>query len=158
MEPVVETVVDVLILMAVSSYTLVALYHAKVMWNMRKQFLIALRSPLLGCLCGVCSTVRSCSMTYVAAMYDYYGAEDSQTLKFTGAFAVNELIGSPASLVAIGALIAWAVRLLVLYDPMKRKRWGRYVREKPIAYALCLVYGGMEAVIWVFAALFGSDR
>lgn len=39
---IVETV-DVLILIAVSIYTLVALYHVRAMWNMRKQFLIALR-------------------------------------------------------------------------------------------------------------------
>lgn len=38
-----EMVIDVLILMAVSSYTLVALCHAIPMWSMRKQFFIALR-------------------------------------------------------------------------------------------------------------------
>lgn len=97
-------------------------------------------------------------MTYVVITYDYDGAEDPQPLLFTGAAAVNELIGSPASLIAIGALLAWAVRLLVLYDPTKRKRWGRYVREKPIAYALCLAYGGMEAVIWVLAAVYSINR
>lgn len=97
-------------------------------------------------------------MTYVAVTYNYHSGGDGPALKFTGASAVNELIGSPASLVGIGALIAWAVRLLILYDPTKRKRWSRWARETFIARALCWFYGVMEAVIWVMAAVYGIDR
>lgn len=61
-------------------------------------------------------------------LYDYYSAEDLPVFNYTGASAINQLIGSPASVVGMGALIVWATRLMILYDPNKRKRWGRYVR------------------------------
>ena len=68
------------------------------------------------------------------------------------------LIVFPAYLVGSGALIAWVVRLLVLYDPRKRKTWGRYVKERDVASALCWAYVGMEAAVWVGAAVFGLER
>lgn len=76
----------------------------------------------------------------------------------TSAFDAQTLITAPALWVGNGALIAWVIRLLVLYDPSKRKRWGRYVNEKGIARALCWTYGGMEAVFWAAVAVYGMAR
>lgn len=98
-------------------------------------------------------------MTYVAVIYDFNSnAENGPALKLTGAPAVSELVGSPASLVSVGALVAWVIRLLVLYDPKKRKRWGRYVRETSVARTLLWAYWGMEAVIWMVASAYGINR
>lgn len=48
-----------------------------------------------------------------------------------------------SSQVSIGALIAWVVRLLVMYDPLKRRRWGRYTNEKRL----------FRGLIWTFVLL-----
>ncbi|CAN0191666.1 unnamed protein product [Ectocarpus sp. 4 AP-2014] len=154
-----ETAADVLILAAVTTYSCYSLCHTAAMWKMRKQFFIALRSPALGCVHGVCGSLRCCSLTYICILYDYYGnAQYGQVFKFTGAAAVAQLIGSPVSLIGVLALIAWVFRVIALYDPKQRKRWGRFIKDKRIARALCWTYGGLAVVIWASAYVYGIDR
>lgn len=103
------------------------------------------RSPLLACICGACRALRSCATTYVAVFYGVGTDKNS-------ARAVSALITVPALWVGNGALIAWVVRLLVLYDPRKRTTWGRFVRERSVARALCWTFAGMEAAFWITAS------
>ena len=88
-------------------------------------------------------------MSYV---YVYYGRG------LTGAIGVSTLVTVPALWVGNGALVAWMVRLLVLYDPGKRKSWGRYVNERRVARILCWVYTGAEAAFWIGVAVHGMER
>lgn len=76
----------------------------------------------------------------------------------SGVVAVSTLITIPTLWVGNSALIAWMVRLLVLYDPRKRKSWGRYVNERRVARALCWTYAGMEAAFWIGVAVYGMER
>jgi len=72
--------------------------------------------------------------------------------------AVINLIIIPALWVGNSALVFWVIRLFVMYDPKKRKAWGRYINEKRMARGLCWAYAGMEAALWVAAAVFGFYR
>lgn len=109
---------------------------------------------MLACICGACRTVRSCTTVFTLVLNNDF--EIGQENNF--AAAISALITNPILWVGNGALIAWAVRLLVLYDPRKRKTWGHYVREKRVARALCWTYTGMEAAYWLGAAVFGMER
>ncbi|CAN0333217.1 unnamed protein product, partial [Ectocarpus sp. 4 AP-2014] len=51
-----------------------------------------------------------------------------------------------------------AIRLVVLCDPMKRKKYGRCVKERKVVRALCWLYVGMEVVIWAATSSYGVDR
>lgn len=76
----------------------------------------------------------------------------------TGGIAISTLIFIPVLWVGNSALIAWVIRLLVLYDPRKRRAWGRYVKETRVARALCWTYAGIQAVFWVGATVYGLKR
>ena len=95
-------------------------------------------------------------LTYTLVLYDYSGSEG--LYKMTGVAAVLENFGSPATVTGIGALVGLALRLLVLYEPSKRKKWKPFVKEKTIARALCLFFVAMEVVIWAFVSVYGLDR
>lgn len=56
------------------------------------------------------------------------------------------------------ATIAWVVRLLVLYDPIKRKKWGRYTNERRMFRGLICAYVLIEIPAWASAYVFGLQR
>lgn len=68
--------------------------------------------------------------------------------------AVN-LIGSPATFIAGCALIAWATRLVVLYEPAKRKRWGHLAKEAVVFRALLWSYATIQGVVWLAVPFYG---
>lgn len=88
---------------------------------------------------------------------DHDGGSQDVLTSFTGAASVCTLIGSPASLIGTMSLIWWVVRLLVLYDPAKRKRFGRYVKEKLAVRALLSLYVGLQVVVWATASSRGVN-
>eukprot|EP00903_Cladosiphon_okamuranus_P014587 g13528.t1 len=61
---------------------------------------------------------------------------------------IAHVISMPALLTAEVALILTAVRLLIMYYPSERARWGRFTREKPLAYALVALYILTEMSAW----------
>lgn len=61
---------------------------------------------------------------------------------------IATLISFPAIITAEIALIMTAVRLLVMYYPSHRAKWGRFTREKPLTNGLACVYISMEMVLW----------
>ena len=98
---------------------------------------------------------KSCSTVFFLALYRVPNGElDDITL----IGVITTLVIVPVLVVGNGALIAWVIRLLVLYDPRKRKVWGRYVREARVARALCWIYVGIQAVSWGGAAVYGLKR
>lgn len=112
---------------------------------------------MLACLTGTVYTLQTCSITFMVVLAETDRAKDGQ-FEFKGAAAVGLLIGSPASLLGTIALIWWAIRLVVLYDPTKRNKYGRYIKERSVVRALCWAYVGMEVVIWTAAASYGVNR
>lgn len=52
-------------------------------------------------------------------------------------------------------MIAWVIRLLVMYDPVKRRKWGRYTNEKRIFRNLTRVFVLLEVGAWASAGMYG---
>ena len=71
---------------------------------------------------------------------------------------IAHLISFPALLTAEVALIMTAFRLLVMYYPSERAKWGRYTRERPLTYGLVVVYVSMEMALWSAAWVVGMER
>lgn len=68
------------------------------------------------------------------------------------------LISFPALLAAEAALIMTAVRLLVMYYPSERARWGRFTKEGPLIYGVTFLYVSMETALWAAAWSQGLTR
>lgn len=57
--------------------------------------------------------------------------------------------------VSVGAIIAWVVRLLVMYDPIKRRKWGRYTNEKRMFRGLVWTFVLLEVGAWASVGVNG---
>ena len=68
------------------------------------------------------------------------------------------IISFPAMLIAEAALIMTAFRLMVMYYPGERAKWGRYTREKPLTYGLVFLLFSMEMALWSAAWVLGTAR
>lgn len=108
------------------------------------------RSPLLTCAFGTFAVLR-----YIATTYEYVFIWRGDDI---GKHGVVDLIGFPALLTAEIALVMTAVRLLVMYHPRTRAKWGRYTKEKPLACGLGLAWVLMETAVWAAAWSVGIAR
>lgn len=57
-----------------------------------------------------------------------------------------------------GAYIMRGFRLLVMYNPHMRKRWGRFVKEAAIMKTLVVSCVVLEVIVWVASSIFGIPR
>lgn len=75
-----------------------------------------------------------------------------------GNLGVVDLIGFPALLTAEMALVMTAVRLLVMFFPDKRAKWGRYIKEKFLVRVLWVSWVLMGTAVWSAAWSMGIPR
>ena len=75
-----------------------------------------------------------------------------------GKYGTAALLGGASLLAADTAVAMIVVRLLVMYYPSKRARWGRYVKEKTLACALGCAWVLMEIAVWSTAWSLGISR
>lgn len=75
-----------------------------------------------------------------------------------GSHGVKDLIEFPALLIAELALVMSAVRLLVMFFPKLRAKWGRFTKEKDLVYGLACAYILMEGALWSGVAAMGVSR
>lgn len=68
------------------------------------------------------------------------------------------LIRAPADFISGCALIAWAIRLVVMYDPAKRKRWGHLTKEAVVFRALVSSYAAIQGVAWLAVSFYGLQK
>lgn len=110
------------------------------------------RSPLLACAFALGIILR-----YVVSTYEdvIVWREDEGTIDSDG---VVDLIGFPATVAAQAALVMTVIRLLVMYYPKKRTRWGRYMKEKILIRTLGLALVLMEIAVWSAAYSQGAAR
>lgn len=110
------------------------------------------RSPLLACTFGLGITLR-----YIATLSEdvIVWDEDEGTVRDNG---LVDLIGFPPVVAALIAMVMTAVRLLVMYYPSKRAKWGRYIKEKSLMWSLGLVWVLLEIVVWYAAWRQGITR
>lgn len=62
-----------------------------------------------------------------------------------------------SSQVCVGAMIGWVLRLLISYDPNKRRKWGRYTKEKRIFRTLIVAYVLLETGAWALVSAYGVE-
>ncbi|CAM9865882.1 unnamed protein product [Ectocarpus fasciculatus] len=137
-------VIDALILVFASAYALISLGYVVTMWHLRNNFFIVLRSPILACTSGLGITVR-----YTVTMYGLVLGRNLEILN---------LVGFPARWIAEIAAVLTALRLFVMYYPSTRAKYGRMAREKPLAGGLAATYILLETVVWLAAAVQGTNR
>lgn len=137
--------VDVFILVSASIYTLFGVVHIILLWRARNSFFIALRSPLLACVSGSCVTLRYISCTFYLVLE---GRSHADNLN---------LVTLPAIWVAQAAVVFMAARLLVMYDPVKRFKYGRYTNEKHLFRCLMCLYVLVEISWWALVLWTGKS-
>ena len=57
-----------------------------------------------------------------------------------------------------GAYVMRGCRLLVMYNPHLRNRWGRYSKEPFMMRALVASCVVLEGVVWIACSIFGTKR
>ena len=121
------------------------------------------RSPRLGCLSGAIHTLLAAFKTcvFILGLYNQFPPgimfyEGFLPLPWVQAVI---LVGSPANCVSGCALITWAIRLVIMYDPAKRKRWGRYTKEAGVIFrALLWSYAAIQGVTLLAVPFYGLQR
>lgn len=105
------------------------------------------RSPGLATLSGLSGT-----LFFLVTVYRFFlgiGIEE-------GAF---DLALMPMLLTLYtGAYIMRGFRLLVMYNPHLRKRWGRCVKETVITRTLVAAWFVLEVLVWSASSIFGIQR
>lgn len=110
------------------------------------------RSPLLACTFGLGIALR-----YIATTSEdiIIWEDDEGTVRDN---RILDLVGFPALVAALIALVMTAVRLLVMYNPSTRARWGRYIKERSLFRALGFALVLMEVAVWSAASTQGVTR
>lgn len=75
-----------------------------------------------------------------------------------GRYGTAALLGGASLLAADVAVVMMVVRLLVMYYPSKRARWGRYVKEEFLVRVLGCAWILMEIGVWSAAWALGVPR
>lgn len=101
-------------------------------------------------MCGLMIVLRSLAKTYEYAII-WRGDN-------IGKYGIPSLLGYPTLLTGLIALVMTAVRLLVMYNPSQRARWGRYVKEMFLIRALGCAWVVMEIGVWSAAWWVGVSR
>eukprot|EP00903_Cladosiphon_okamuranus_P016955 g15630.t1 len=136
------TALDVFILVGVSVFASIAMAYIAMIWLMRRNFYILLRSPMLTCTYGLIVVLR-----YLANVYEYVIIWRGDNI---GKYGIPALLGYPALLIALIALTMTAVRLLVMYYPSQRARIASIVATvfRPLA-----IFGTVVMAAWLFYQL-----
>ncbi|CAM9446566.1 unnamed protein product [Pylaiella littoralis] len=124
-------VADLAVLTTTTVFSFISASHIVLTWCMRKNFHVAVRSPGLATMIGCAST----TMCTVAVFRDLLG--------FWPGTGVWDLFGTVVLLTLYTAAYVFrSIRLLVMYNPRARKRWGRFIKE-PLMMTILLVSCGV---------------
>lgn len=141
-----QMVIDVSIVCLASAFTVVSLVHIVLLWCARGNFFVVLRSPLLACVTGVCIIAR-----YITSVYHLILGESAHA-------NIVDLVVFPAVWAAQAATVLMAARLLVMYYPVKRAKYGHCIKEKRLIRLLGYTFVLTEAAVWATAAALGTSR
>lgn len=139
-----RAVLDGFILASAAAYSIVGMAHIMLIWRARKNFFVAVRSPLLTCVFGVCVIAR-----YISAV---------ASLLLGGLTAANhvDMLFLPALWVAEVSIVFMVARLLVMYDPTKRPKYGVFTNERYLTRILVCYYIFIEVLWWSFSTAIGK--
>lgn len=113
-------------------------------------FLLLNRSPRLGSLSG-------CAALFIALVTVCRYMLASDDAESTGEIDGILLIPMMPTLFT-GPYILRGVRLLVLYNPPMRKRWGAFAREPVLLRAMVISCVVLEVINWTAVLIFGIER
>lgn len=65
------------------------------------------------------------------------------------------ILANPIMLLVVGAGVMRAIRLLIMYDPAARRRWGALLREKAVMRAILSLTALLEILAWSFVLKHG---
>ncbi|CAM9445951.1 unnamed protein product [Ectocarpus fasciculatus] len=131
------------------AYGLVSLSHITATWILRKDFYFAVRSPLLATTSGLVGE-------FVAVW------AVSRTVLFPGPYSllVLQIVNIPLTVLCfVGVYIVRGLRVLIMYTPSRRQRWGRYLMKEAAAVkTLLAAYAVVEVAAWVAVQRVGLAR
>ena len=103
------------------------------------------------------AAVSGCAATFISGVTIFRYMLASEEDESTGAVDGLLLIPMMPTLYT-GPYILRGLRLLVMYNPRLRKRWGAFAREAGLLRSMvasCVVF---EVVVWTLALVFGLKR
>ena len=104
------------------------------------------RSPMLAVFSGVTGVLVS-----GPSIFD-------QTLEYDTIKGAEMFLYVPLMLCFTAMYVTRGLRLLVLYNPHSRQRWGSLLREKPLLTVLLGIFAVLEGVVWSFVPVYGVAR
>lgn len=81
-----------------------------------------------------------------------------QTLDYDTTEGAEMLLAIPLMLCFTAAYVLRGLRLLVMYDPRSRQRWGSFLRERKFFTVLLAFFLALEVIVWSFVPAYGVGR
>lgn len=144
-----EIALDIVFLGEALIFTIVSLSHIAAMWALRKNFFMAVRSPLLANTSGLFAAIHSCVVIF-DSIQGWTKIEEPGIITVYGVPMILTLF--------VGSYVMRGIRLLVIYEPKLRRRWGCYFREMNIFIGLIAPTLVFQMVAWAMVPIFGLDR
>lgn len=137
-----QHVVNATFLILASVYTLASLAHIVLLWRARNEFSVVGRSPRLACMCGLLVTVSYVCSTSVLLLAPERHVD------------LNIIVLPMTWMVYVSTILVTA-RLLVIYHPANRRKFGRYMNEKRVVCG-CMYAYALTEISWWSTATFVS--
>ncbi|CAM9446022.1 unnamed protein product [Ectocarpus fasciculatus] len=132
-----------------NAYCLVTLSHISATWVLRKDFYFAVRSPLLTTTSGLAGVLAGSTAV-------------SRTVVFPGlqSLFILRIISIPLTVFCFVAVyILRGLRVLVMYNPSRRQRWGRFLKkEAAMVKILLAAFVIAEVAAWIAVRHVGLAR
>lgn len=112
-------------------------------------FSLLQRSLLLACVSGLVAAILSCAIVSESIISTWTPTKDDDP-------QVVNLIGPPVLVILFqGLYVVRAARLLVMYDPVKRRHWGRFLNERVVLRAAVCLTVVFEGAVLLAMAVYG---
>lgn len=146
MAPAPLDVLDGFIVGSAAIYAAVSFAHVALIWWARKDFFVALRSPLLTCVTGGCIVAR-----YISSVC---------SIIFGGLTLATDvdLVSLPVIWVAKVSIVLMTARIFVMYYPAHRPKYGSFTNDALLVRVLLCLYVTIETTIWLAVATIGRSR
>ncbi|CAM9567058.1 unnamed protein product, partial [Ectocarpus sp. 12 AP-2014] len=149
MVPLSIVVIRIACLCLTFAYGLVSLSHITAAWMLRKNFYVAVRSPLLATTSGLAGVYIAGSALIHMAIFP--GARSLSVLRI--------IIIPFAVFCFVGVYIVRGLRVVIMYAPSHRKRWGKYLKkESTTVKTMLAAFAAVEVIAWSAVLPVGLER
>lgn len=144
MAPAPQRVLDAFIVGFAAIFSAVSLVYIVITWRARQNFFVALRSPLLTCVNGVCIVSRYMSAVCAVVFGGLTLATDI------------DLITLPVIWVAKIMIVFMSARIFVMYNPTHRPKYGFFLNDTMMVRSLVWLYLLIETILWLLVTTIGK--